>query len=79
VPYSHIQVDRCFRGAYCSVIRMINKPHGRIAGYIGVGGPRKLGLTNGEWVTTGEESGQWQLGRGRSIEKRGRYSVRMIG
>jgi hypothetical protein len=32
----------------------------RIAGYIGVGGPGELGLTNGEWVAIGEEAGQWQ-------------------
>jgi hypothetical protein len=34
----------------------------RIAGYIGVGGPSKLGPTNGEWVMTGEKAGQWQMG-----------------
>jgi hypothetical protein len=41
--------------------------HERIAGYIGVSNPTKLGLTNGEWVTIGEVAGQWQTGAGQSI------------
>jgi hypothetical protein len=36
----------------------------RITGYIGVGAPSKLGLTNWEWVMIGEEASQWQMGGG---------------
>jgi hypothetical protein len=38
--------------------------HERIAGYIGVGGQSKLGLSNGIWVVIGEEAGQCQMGGG---------------
>jgi hypothetical protein len=46
----------------------------RVAGYIGVGSPSKVGLTNGEWVTIGEESGQWQAG-GSIVEEGEGYCV----
>jgi hypothetical protein len=36
----------------------------RIAGYIGVSGSSKLGLTNGEWVMIGQESGPMAGERG---------------
>jgi hypothetical protein len=50
----------------------------RVACYIGVGGPSKLGLTSGEWVMIGEEAGQWQRGWGGGgsiVEEREGYSV----
>jgi hypothetical protein len=45
--------------------------HERIAGYVGDRGQSKLGLTNGEWVTIGEEVGQWQTGAGHNRRERG--------
>jgi hypothetical protein len=32
--------------------------------------PSKLGLTNGEWATVGEEAGQWQMGGQSTVEER---------
>jgi hypothetical protein len=39
-------------------------------------GPRKLGLTNGEWVTIGKEAGQWQTGGQAIVEERVRERER---
>jgi hypothetical protein len=54
-----------------AIIRTMNKPCTKGQQYIYE--PSKLGLTNGEWVTIGEEAGQWQTG-GRTIAEAGRTS-----
>jgi hypothetical protein len=37
--------------------------------------PSGLGLTNGEWVTTGEEVGRWQIGLRSTVEDRPLYNL----